>query len=124
RFQQTFGFDAHDDALTVLTLWDRKAREGLARCESERLLIFEHPGVEDALRVWAERVAGAAPVPPRYPARAITGWSSWYNLYASITEANILEHLHGAAEVVRREALPLQVFQIDDGFTPEMGDWL
>jgi alpha-galactosidase len=45
-------------------------------------------------------------------------------LYANITEANILEHLDGATNIARREQLPMRVFQIDDGFTPEMGDWL
>jgi alpha-galactosidase len=54
----------------------------------------------------------------------MTGWCSWYNLYAYITEENILEHLHAARAVSAQENLPMRIFQIDDGFTPEMGDWL
>ncbi len=131
RFQQTFSFDTHSSppSLTILTLWDRKslaaapnARQG-SQCESERLLLFEHPGVEEALREWARRVAAAAPIPPRR-SPPIKGWCSWYNLYAYLSEENILEHLRGVREIARREHLPMQVFQIDDGFTPEMGDWL
>jgi hypothetical protein len=128
RFQQTFTFDTHQSppSLTVSTWWDRKERNDLPRCESEQLVIFEHASVEveDALRQWANLVAEASPAPPRLSSPGITGWCSWYNLYGYINEDNILEHLHGASEVARREDLPMRVFQIDDGFTPEMGDWL
>lgn len=117
RCQQTFTFEG--DSLTVQTLWDRKN----GRPESERLVLFEHPGVEDALREWAKIVAEAAPIPPRKTA-PLLGWCSWYNLYAYITEENILEHLRGVVEVSQHEKLPMRIFQIDDGFTPEMGDWL
>ncbi|MBZ0309736.1 MAG: alpha-galactosidase [Anaerolineae bacterium] len=117
RYQQTFTVE--NDRLIVQTLWDRKD----GRPESERLVIFEHPAVENALREWAKIVAAAAPIPPRQT-DPILGWCSWYNLYAYITEENILEHLRGVADVTRREHLPMRIFQIDDGFTPEMGDWL
>jgi hypothetical protein len=129
RFQQTFTFDTRQSppTLTILTLWDQKNRAALARCESERLILFEHPEVEEGLRMWARLVAGAMPkwekflAPGRTP---LTGWCSWYNLYGAITEENILDHLCSAAETARRENLPMRIFQIDDGFTPEMGDWL
>jgi hypothetical protein len=126
RFQQTFTFDTRlrPVALTIQTLWDRRNRSGLARCESERLVIFGHAEIESGLREWARLVAKAASIPPRLASPPITGWCSWYNLYAYINEENILEHLHAAKTVARREHLPMRVFQIDDGFTPEMGDWL
>lgn len=125
RFQQTFTFNTRSSPvkLSVETLWDGKAREDSTTCASERLLIFEHGGVEEALREWARRVVAALPVPPR-KTPPITGWCSWYNLYNYATEENILEHLQGVGEVSMREHLPMQVFQIDDSFTPEMGDWL
>ena len=129
RFQQTFTFDTRrcPPTLTILTLWDQKNRAALARCESERLILFEHADVEEGLREWARLVAGAMPkwekflAPGRTP---IAGWCSWYSLYGYITEENLLDHLRGAAETARRENLPMRTFQIDDGFTPEMGDWL
>ncbi len=124
RYQQPFTLqrEAESFSLTIETLWDDKNRRGLARCNSERLVIFEHNGVEDALREWARLVAAA--MSPRLSAPPITGWCSWYSLYAAITEENILEHLRGVRDVAAREHLPMGVFQIDDGFTPEMGDWL
>jgi hypothetical protein len=131
RFQQTFSFDTQSSppSLTVPTWWDRKSLAAAPnagqgpRCESERLVLFEHPGVEEALREWARLVAAAGPLAPRQ-SPSIKGWCSWYNLYAYLSEENILEHLRGVREIARREHLPMQVFQIDDGFTPEMGDWL
>jgi alpha-galactosidase len=60
----------------------------------------------------------------RIPPRRITGWCSWYNLYAAIDEGSILEHLAAAAAFRDAHKVPLDVFLVDDGFTPEMGDWL
>jgi len=127
RFQTVFRFvdGEASPSLTILTLWDRKERSGLARCSSERLAAFHHPGgAEAGLRAWARLVAAASPTAPRLDGPAITGWCSWYNLYAYIDEASILEHLNAAREVSCRDSLPMCVFQVDDGFTPEMGDWL
>lgn len=126
RFQQTFTVDSRQcpPGLTVLTLWDQKDQSGLTRCESERLVVFESDQAEAGLGKWASIVAQTSLRPPRIPAAPLTGWSSWYNLYAYITEEIILDHLKSVKAVSERENLPMRVFQIDDGFTPEMGDWL
>ncbi len=123
RFQHTFTFDTrqHPTSLMIQTLWDQKSHSG--QCESERLVIFEHTQNENALREWAHVVANAAPVAPHKPEPMI-GWCSWYNLYGYINEENILTHLRGVEKITRDENLPIRIFQIDDGFTPEMGDWL
>jgi hypothetical protein len=122
RFQHSFTFQDRTLALTVETHWDRK--EGAARCSSERLLFFTHVKAEEGLRAWARQVAAASPTPPRLPGSRLTGWCSWYNLYASITEENLREHLESTARACEQEGLPMRIFQVDDGFTPEMGDWL
>jgi len=126
RFQQTFTFDLRHQppALTIQTWWDRKDRSGQEKCESEELVIFAHAEIENGLREWAHLAAKASPRPPRLSSHPITGWCSWYNLYAYINEENILEHLRAAQTVATRDSIPLRIFQIDDGFTPEMGDWL
>ncbi|HSK88052.1 MAG TPA: hypothetical protein VK880_06850, partial [Anaerolineales bacterium] len=92
RFQQTFTLDARRRplALTLQTCWDRKDRSELERCESERLVIYDHAEVENGLREWAHRAAEASLTPPRLSSPSITGWCSWYNLYAYINEENIL----------------------------------
>ncbi len=124
RFQSRFRFGGTTEAptLSVETLWDRVPHDGTAAMEP--LILFDRPEVEEALRDWARIVAAESPLPPRLPERRITGWCSWYNLYAAITEENILEHLAAARTFREQHQVPLGIFQIDDGFTPEMGDWL
>jgi alpha-galactosidase len=124
RFQSRFRFAFAKGPLTidVETLIDASVRG--ERIEAETLLLLSGVDVEETLRDWARRVAGAAPQPPRIRRQRIAGWCSWYNLYASISEPIILEHLAAAAQFRDRHRVPLDVFQIDDGFTPEMGDWL
>jgi alpha-galactosidase len=124
RFQSRFRFGADPDAFTldVETLWDRIPHDGRLACEP--LILFDGPDVEPALQDWSRAVAAAAPQPPRIPDRRLTGWCSWYNLYAAIDEAAILDHLAAAAAFRDAYKVPLDIFLIDDGFTPEMGDWL
>ncbi|WP_026871866.1 glycoside hydrolase family 36 protein [Inquilinus limosus] len=123
RFQHRFGFRPATGGFAVVieALWDHAPHDGNA--VSEWFALFEHAAVEEGLRAWARAVAEHSPLPPRIAEERITGWCSWYNLYAAITEENLLDHLEGACRA-KAEGLPLRVFQIDDGFTPEMGDWL
>jgi alpha-galactosidase len=53
-------------------------------------------------------------------AKPAIGWTSWYHYYTSITEKIILQNL----EAFRKEALPIDIFQIDDGYQQRVGDWL
>jgi alpha-galactosidase len=52
--------------------------------------------------------------------RPIAGYSSWYNRYENITEENIQSDLTGCRGVLKHGDL----FQIDDGWEPAVGDWL
>ncbi|MGV8982675.1 glycoside hydrolase family 36 protein [Clostridium sp.] len=49
-----------------------------------------------------------------------TGWTSWYNYYTKITEEIILDNL-GA---FKKRSIPIEIFQIDDGYQEALGDWL
>jgi alpha-galactosidase len=121
RFQTRLRFGGTAEAMTIDT-------ETLLDCTGattgETLLLFEGDEVEQSLRRWSKLIADASPLPPRVPERRITGWCSWYSLYAAIDEATILEHLDAARTFRDTRQVALDVFQIDDGFTPEMGDWL
>lgn len=55
---------------------------------------------------------------PQTPAP--TGWCSWYHYYTKISEKIILKNL----KELRTRNLGLKVFQIDDGYQSEIGDWL
>lgn len=124
RFQQPFTLKRSTQgfALAIETLWDQKARSEADMPTSETLHIFSGASVEETLRDWARAVAAA--MSPRLSTPPINGWCSWYNLYAYIDEQNILDHLHAARQAADRDQLPMWLFQLDDGFTPEMGDWL
>ena len=52
--------------------------------------------------------------------RPIAGWSSWYNRYQAISRETVAGDLAGAAAFLQ----PGDVFQIDDGWEPAVGDWL
>jgi alpha-galactosidase len=124
RFQTRFRFAFADGPLSldVETLLDGVVRG--QRAEMEPLLLIAGSEAESTLRQWAHHVAREARHSPRVPSRRIAGWCSWYSLYASISESLVLEHLDAAANFRATRKAELGVFQVDDGFTPEMGDWL
>lgn len=126
RYQQTFSFQIQRSpvSLTIQTVWDQKQTASGIVNSSEWLEIFDHNEIEQALLDWARLIAAASPTPPRLDSPSISGWCSWYQLYGYITEEVILDHLEGFATWKKSVNFPDMVFQIDDGFTPEMGDWL
>ena len=52
--------------------------------------------------------------------KPIKGYSSWYNRYEKISEKTILADLEGCSKVLE----PGDLFQVDDGWEPNVGDWL
>jgi alpha-galactosidase len=49
-----------------------------------------------------------------------TGWTSWYNYYTEINESILLENLNALSDA----GVPIDVFQVDDGYQEAVGDWL
>ncbi len=52
--------------------------------------------------------------------KAAFGWTSWYHYYTHINENIILKNLNAFQE----KNIPLDIFQIDDGYQHAVGDWL
>jgi alpha-galactosidase len=50
------------------------------------------------------------------------GWCSWYYFFNSVTQDDILSNLRWVED--KRDAVPIDIIQIDDGFQAEVGDWL
>ena len=78
-------------------------------------LFWAEGGERDVFDGWfAAMGKKALPAPPK------TGYTSWYNCYQDISEAQILRDLEGL------KALPIRpdIFQIDDGYETFVGDWL
>ena len=53
------------------------------------------------------------------PAKPKVGYTSWYNCYQNISEAQILRDLDG----LKTLSVKPDIFQIDDGFETFVGDW-
>lgn len=50
------------------------------------------------------------------------GWCSWYQFFQDIDAKKMRDNLQAAGEM--RPEIPLDLFQIDDGFQAQIGDWL
>ena len=64
---------------------------------------------------WFEDLGIEKPDTPK-----LYGYSSWYNRYQNITEKDMLTDLNGCKDIFSEGDL----FQIDDGWEPFVGDWL
>ena len=53
-------------------------------------------------------------------AKPAIGWTSWYYYYVDITEQIITDNLHA----FKNNNIPIEIFQIDDGWQKSVGDWL
>ncbi len=52
----------------------------------------------------------------------VSGWCSWYHFFHDVTEDDVLRNLDALVDA--RDALPVEVVQIDDGYQRAIGDWL
>lgn len=90
----------------------------LVRCGGELHafdLFFAAGSEDEVFDAWF----AAMGVKPRTTEK-IAGYSSWYNRYQNIDRQSILRDLRGCASMLR----PGDLFQIDDGWEPFVGDWL
>ena len=67
-----------------------------------------------------EKYFAAMNLPAKKRIDRLTGYTSWYNYFQKIDENIILRDLKGLS--MARESV--NIFQIDDGYEPFVGDWL
>lgn len=67
-----------------------------------------------------EKYFSAMNLPAKKRIDRLTGYTSWYNYFQKIDENIILRDLKGLSRA--RESV--NIFQIDDGYEPFVGDWL
>jgi len=86
----------------------------------EPLAVLEGGAVEDLLEAYAGLVkrANRVRINPWNP----VGWCSWYHYFGKLGWPDVLENLEVAAG--DRRGFPFDVFQVDDGYETEIGDWL
>lgn len=86
----------------------------------EPLAILAGGAVEDLLDAYGRLVKRAHRV--RVNAWNPAGWCSWYHYFGQLGWPDVLENLDTAAS--DRESFPFDVFQVDDGYETEIGDWM
>ena len=59
---------------------------------------------------------------PRVPPASSAGWCSWYFYFRRVREDDVIANLKTADE--RRQVIPIDLIQIDDGYQTKVGDWL
>lgn len=74
---------------------------------------------ERVFSAWMDRFFQENRLHPR-PAAPSAGWTSWYYHYTAISERITMENLDAFA----KRDIPIDVFQIDDGWQAAVGDWL
>ncbi|NNE30614.1 MAG: alpha-galactosidase [Saprospiraceae bacterium] len=72
----------------------------------------------DDRSVFEEYFSIAHNKPPK--PKKILGWTSWYQYFRNINEDLLSKNL----DQISKHKLPFEIFQIDDGFQKETGDWL
>jgi alpha-galactosidase len=86
----------------------------------EPLAVLEDGAVEDVLDLYGRHVkrANRVRINPWNP----VGWCSWYHYFGKLDWPDVLENLDVAAR--DRRSFPFEVFQVDDGYETEIGDWM
>ncbi len=86
----------------------------------EPLAILSGGAVEDLLGAYGNLVkrANRVRINPWNP----VGWCSWYYYFGKLGWPDILENLDVAAR--DRRSFPFDVFQVDDGYETDIGDWM
>ncbi len=67
---------------------------------------------------YAKSFLGAIGAPPVSTSNPIRVWCSWYSRYTRISQALLRQDLAGLAST------PFDIFQIDDGWQQDIGDWV
>jgi len=86
----------------------------------EPLAILGGGPVEDLLDAYGSLVKRANRV--RINSWNPVGWCSWYHYFGKLAWGDVLENLDIAAR--DRRSFPFDVFQVDDGYETEIGDWM
>lgn len=94
--------------------------KGSSKIPLPEIIFYEFKGNPEVhMEMFFKELGSQIPQPP-YPQNVPTGWCSWYYYYTNISEKVILDNL----KEVKKKNLPIEFFQIDDGYQKAIGDWL
>lgn len=106
-------FKWHDDKIDV-KIYLGKTLMPHERIKIEKLWVSEFNDLENVLERYASKVSEENLVRSSKP---LLGWESWYSYYLEISEELFTKELENTR-------LKYEVFQIDDGYEKDIGDWL
>lgn len=81
---------------------------------------FESAVPEQILEFMFQKVSESYHVTDLSNSKVPTGWCSWYYYYTNITEEIIRSNI----KEIQNKSIKVDIFQIDDGYQKEIGDWL
>jgi len=116
-----------DQPEPTLTLWANGDRARLDPGESIRTdwacLSFLNIDDQNPLLPFIEAVSQEHDISSieRFNESTPTGWCSWYQFFQQVSAKDLRRNLETLKEIQMN--LPLQIFQIDDGFETHVGDW-
>ncbi|MCB1202101.1 MAG: alpha-galactosidase [Leptospiraceae bacterium] len=84
------------------------------------LSLFMFSGSESSVFAQYSHMMGVTPVRPLNIRQNVTGFTSWYNYYTNIS-ASVLQN---CLNEFIKNSVPIEYFQIDDGWQAAVGDWL
>jgi alpha-galactosidase len=86
----------------------------------EPLAILRGSAVEDLLDVYGSLIKkeNRVRINPWNP----VGWCSWYHYFGNLTWDDVVRNIETARG--HKKSFPFEVFQVDDGYERDIGDWL
>ena len=87
------------------------------KIELETLWLTKYESLEETLDEYAKKVADFNKPKIENP---IFGWSSWYHYYLDISQESFIKEI----ELSKTLSLNYELFQLDDGYEADIGDWL
>lgn len=110
-----------ETALSLVTQLDGIRLDPGETCDSEwgYLQFVQLPSAQpeaDFVDAVSRQMGGRVPSSPPPPM-----WTHWYQYYHNITEQVFIQNLEVLAD--RREIIPYQVVELDDGYQSAWGDW-
>lgn len=119
QFSQVW-LDRDGPALTTASWADGLELSPGQTIASEKLLIEPSAHPLAAMQSYGDVLAREMNATP-WP-HPVTGWCSWYYYWQGVSEEAVLANLEFLRW--RRDELPVQYVQIDDGYQSGIGDWL
>lgn len=84
------------------------------------VLLWGEEGGQTLLEWYADMVG--VEMGRRLPPDPSPGWCSWYHYFTKVQEKDVVKNVTHLSS--RKQDLPIEIIQVDDGYQSSIGDWL